>query len=59
MIWVVLDINFEVLVICSGGDIQEAVGNAGEDNWIEDQGQRCTFVINVYVDYGLSQGSVE
>lgn len=32
IIWNVLDINFEVLVICSGGIFQQAVGNTEEDS---------------------------
>lgn len=35
MMWIVLDINFEVLVICLDENIQETVRNIEEDNWIE------------------------
>lgn len=35
MMWIVPDINFEVLVICPGGTIQETVGNTGKDSWMK------------------------
>lgn len=35
MMYPVLSMNFEALVICSGGNVLKAVGNTGKKSWMD------------------------